>query len=341
MRNRNIFLTPVLMTCIACAISNLAQESGSIRGTVVDEHGAPVGGTKVNASPEEGRPGSIFIRYVETDSRGRFKINGLTWGRYKLFAKNEAVGYPDMRWAFYSDDKYPTVVLSPAAPEAEVRFQLGPKAAILRGCITNLLTGAPLDAAFKLTRAAPPNKWISTSVAPNYRVLLPPSTDILLEVTAPGFGTWTSPHPLRLQPGSETRLNISLEPSHDPSLHPSKFLIPDGYTGWLLLEYKVKDGRPVPIENGVKIFKFPSNGVLNTSSPGPERGAEDEYLFYFPDGSLHEICADYRNGKGMIWGKHEGSKGGIMDQFGFFIGTEEQFKKYRSRITHPGSIPAP
>jgi hypothetical protein len=339
MRNNSIPILTSLTICVVCAISNFAQEGGSIRGTVLDENGAPISGAKVNAERENGRPGSLLIRYVETDSHGQFEITRLTWGKYRLFAKNEDAGYPDMRWAFYSNDVYPIVALSPGVPEPEIRIQLGPKAGILTGSITNSLTGAPISAGFKLTRTAPANKWISTSVAPNFRLLLPPATDILLEVSAPGFRTWTLPYPLYLQPGSETRLDIPLEPSHDPSLHPSKFLIPSAYVGWLLLEYKVKDAQPVPIENSIRIFKFPANGALSTSSSGPDSGAEDEYFFYSQDGTLSEIPADYRNGKGMIWGKHQGSKGGVIVQFGFFIGTEEQYKKYQSRETHPGPIP--
>lgn len=207
--------------------------------------------------------------------------------------------------------------------------------------MTNAANGAPLNVGLKLTRAASPDKWLSTSAPPDYRILLPSSTDVLLKVSAPGFKTWSPGHPLRLEPGAEMHLDISLEPAHDPDLHVSKFLVPDGYVGWLLLEYNVKDTEPVPIEAGVKVFKFPSNGALNTSAPGPETGADDEYFYYSTDGSLREIPTDYRNGKGMIWGQHEGTRNGALSQFGFFVGSEEQYKKYQSRATHPGRISAP
>jgi len=340
MTNRNsACVLAALMTSVLGSICSFAQGNGAISGTVVDENGVPVSEAKVNAEPEDRRPGSLLLHYVETDSGGHFMISRLAWGKYKLFAKKDDSGYPDMRWSFYSDDIFPTATVTPTAPDVEVQIQLAPKAAVLTGSIANALTGAPLNAGLKLTRAVPPHKWISTSVPPNYRVLLPPSSDILLEVSAPGFRTWTPGHPLRLAPGAELRMDISLEPSHDPDLHPSWFLVPEGYVGWLLLEYNVKDAQPAPEKNEIKTFKFPANGVLNTSSAGPQRGAEDHYFYYSPDGSLREIPTDYRNGKGMIWGQHEGAKNGVFTQFGFFVGIEEQYRKLQTQATHPGPIP--
>src|SRR5215470_17099482 len=168
MRKGNIFAFAALTIYMVAPANTFAQASGSIRGTVVNENGAPVSGAKVHAEPTDTRPGSHFVRYVETDSRGEFKIDRLAWGKYRLFAKKEDSDYPDMQWAFYSNDVFPTVALSAGVSEPEIRIQLGPKAAVLTGSITNALTGAPVDAGFKLTRAAPPNKWVSTSVAPHY-----------------------------------------------------------------------------------------------------------------------------------------------------------------------------
>ena len=43
----------------------------------------------------------------------------------------------------------------------------------------------------------------------------------------------------------------------------------------------------------------------------------------------------------MIWGNYEGSEGGLMSLYGFFVGTEEQYNRYKSQTTHPGPIPTP
>lgn len=338
-RCRPMILTPVLAALLPLMLN--AQSTGSIRGTVVDEKGAPVSNAKVNASPVGGWLITKLVRYVETDAQGRFLIDGLTLGKYGIFAMKEEAQYPNLSSSFYSDNVFPTAVINAAAPTAEVRVQLGPKAAVLTGSITDAINGSPVDAAFQLTRVVSPSEWLGCSAPPNYRILLPSSVDVLVEVSAPGYRTWSSPAPLRLQPGAEMRLDIQLEPSHDPSLHPSKFLVLDGYVGWLLLEYNVKEGAPVPTENGIEVFKFPQSGALTTSSPGPQRGADDQYLYYATDGSTHEIPMDYRNGGGRVWGQYEGTRNGILSQFGFFVGTEEQYKKYQSRRTRPGYIHSP
>src|SRR5262249_32960704 len=125
------------------------------------------------------------------------------------------------------------------------------------------------------------------------------------------------------------------------NLQSSRFLIPDGYVGWVQLEHNVKDAAPVQIDNGIKVFKFSVSGVLSTSSDGPDRGADDEYFYYREAGAIRDIPTNYKAGQGMIWGAYEGSKAGQMTLLGFFIGTEEQYKKYRARQTRPGPIPNP
>ncbi|HYL82813.1 MAG TPA: carboxypeptidase regulatory-like domain-containing protein [Candidatus Angelobacter sp.] len=322
-----------------CATRSTAQEKGAIRGTVIDSDGSPIAAAKVNATLLTGQPTSKAIRYVSTDSDGRFLIDGLQFGRYAVFAMKEEALYPNMSSSFYSDHIFPSAAVTPWAPTAELRVQLGAKAGIITGSVTDSANGAPISAAFLLTRAASPNDWLGTSAPPNYRILLPSSVDVLVEVSEPGFKTWKPPTPLRLQPGEEMRLDIALDPSHDPNLHPSRFLVPDGYVGWLLLNYEVKGAEPVPIEDGIQVYKFPFSGALETSSTGPQRGAGDEYFYYSSDGALREIPADYRNGKGMVWGRYEGTRNGVMAQFGFFVGSEQQYKKFQMRKTRPGPVP--
>ncbi len=187
---------------------------------------------------------------------GHFEIDGLVWGKYKVFAKKEDAGYPDVRWSIYSANIFPTIEVTATAPLAKIRIKLGPRAGVLAGSLTNALTGAPVNAGFKLIRADSPNDWISTAVAPDYRVLLPSGTNVLLEVSAPGFKTWGLPAPINLRPGAEMRLNIQLEPFHDPTLQPLEFSVPEGYVGWLVLEHGVKDAQPTPVESGGRSTSF-------------------------------------------------------------------------------------
>lgn len=336
-----ILISPFLFLFASTGTEAVAQGLGSIHGSVVDERSSPIRGVLVNASVINGRPTSTLVRYVETDVDGRFVIDHLGWGAYAVFAKKEEDGYPDMAASFYSNDIFPTVAIEPSSPSAEIRIQLGPKAGIVTGSVRNSATGAPVNAGFRLVRVEAPEKWLSTSVPPTYRILIPSSTHVLLEASAPGFKTWSLRHPLLLQPGAELELDIALELSHYPNLHPSKFLVPRGFVGWLFLDYNVKNAQPAPTDGGFKVFRFPDTGALQIATSGPERGADDQYFFYSPDGSLEEIPPDYRNGKGMIWGVYEGTRDGTLSQFGFFVGTEEQYKKFQTRINHPGPVIVP
>ena len=338
MKIRKFGMACALIICwLGGAISG-AQELGKIMGIVVDENCVPVIAAKVSVDRADQTQFHSLLRSIDTDSAGRFVIGRLAFGQYKVFAKQEQLGYPDTRWSFYSGDVFAHATVNSTHPTADVQIKIGPKAGLLTGSVSDALSGAPVPAAFKLTRVDAPNDWISTSMPPSYRVLLPPATRVRLEVSAPGFKAWAYPDTLRLQSGIERRLDIALEPSHDRNLHGSRFLVPAGYIGWLLLEYHVPSAEAVPMKSGEPTFKFPPSGKLNTSSEGPQSGAQDVYLFYSPDGSIRPIPTDYRGGSSMIWGQYVGTRQGILCEFGFFVGSEEQYKKYQSLKTRPGPI---
>jgi Carboxypeptidase regulatory-like domain len=308
-----------------------AQAAGVVAGEVTDERGVALGGAKVNAQSLDGRPEGSGVRYVETDADGRFAIDRLPLGRYSVFAMKEDAGYPDMEPSFYSDGtKIPVATITAATPVATVSIRLGPKAAIVEGSVSDASTGAPVNGFFSLMRIANPQGWLSTSLPATYRVLVPALTDVSLSVTAPGYEKWTDAGPINLRSGQEMHLDVSLEPARDPNLQPSQFLIPDGYSGWVLLVYNQKDAPPVQIDDGIKVFKFSKVGRLTTSSAGPDRGADNKYLYYSADGSVRDVPMDYKNGKGMIWGEYEGTQQGVMSEYGFFVGTEQQYSEARN-----------
>jgi hypothetical protein len=125
-----------------------------------------------------------------------------------------------------------------------------------------------------LKQVKDPNKWMGTSAAPNFRVLIPSSKEIEVKVSAPGYDTWfypgsgVPPQPLLMEPGSEMHLDILLKPAHDKSLPISKFLIPEGYTGWLRVEHDVECAPPVPVENGVRVYAFLETGLQKSGPAG-------------------------------------------------------------------------
>ena len=122
---------------------------------------------------------------------------------------------------------------------------------------------------------------------------------------------------------------------------PNRYLIPDGYVGWVKVYFNVKEAPPLPIEDGHYLFKFPASGTLETSS-APEFGeATDEY-HYYSENNRRLLTNTLYGGNGMIWGGYDGSAttasmgentGDMPEEnqvrySGFFVGTEPEYTKY-------------
>ena len=307
---------------------------GLIQGVVLDDIGNPLPRAKVHAELKDVAMAKK-IRFVESDQNGFFVIDRLDFGTYYVEAMKEDDGYGGMSWSFSNDKPLPTVQISAQTRIADVVVSLGPKAGILTGTIRDAVTGKPISAGFDLVQVKDHTKWMGAGTAPDFRVLIPSSKDMEVKVSAPGYDTWVNPgpnlapKPLRMEPGSEAHLDILLNPTHDTNLPISKFVIPDGYVGWLRVEHDVECASPVPVESGTTIFRFTGTNVLETSSPMPETAAERRYFYYSTGGSERDLAADYRNGNGMIWRETPGSRDGRMRMFMFFVGTEEQSKSQR------------
>jgi len=213
-----------LVSAVVTMAASLAlaepQGIGLIRGIVVDELGTPIQGAKVNADPLEKTAKNRLVRFVETDQSGRFAIDRLALVKYRVFAMKESEAYANTRYAFYSNNSYQSVALTSQSPTVEIRLQVGPKAGIVHGRLTDAITGQAVDGVILLRRSDPPNYWISKSLPPEFRILVPSSCGVYLEVSAPGYrsvyyGGPDDPSkraPLRLGPGATKRLDFRLEP---------------------------------------------------------------------------------------------------------------------------------
>jgi hypothetical protein len=112
-----------------------------------------------------------------------------------------------------------------------------------------------------------------------------------------------------------------------------KYVIPDGYVGWLRIDYGVSESRamqygltrilPLLVENGAVVAQFPPSGYLVTSSRMEDGWAKDEY-FYSANGVRKPLSQAHDTG--MVWDKVNGSNYTI-----FFIGTSADYQKYGSR----------
>lgn len=124
---------------------------------------------------------------------------------------------------------------------------------------------------------------------------------------------------------------------------PDLFLIPQGYTGWVLVEYEVKDAPPLELRDGYRVLPVPSSGILKTSSGQQQGWARDVYKFVDASGNLTDLPQTGWGKGGLIWGASVSSgKVGVSfaregqdaitceiqtsPSLKFFVGTEMQFK---------------
>jgi hypothetical protein len=122
--------------------------------------------------------------------------------------------------------------------------------------------------------------------------------------------------------------------------HPTKFLIPQGYVGWVKIEHG-EGGPPLEMSNGIYICRIPTSGILQTSSMLEDGWAKDEYFYYSEDGSLRTLPDTGWGGGGMIWGgntEFQLAGNGIRPKRfseNFYVGREDQYHKNVSRQTEP------
>ena len=57
------------------------------------------------------------------------------------------------------------------------------------------------------------------------------------------------------------------------------FLMPEGYVGWIRVDFEVPGAPPLTVENGFYILKFSDTGRIQTSSRDI-LGSQDEFLYY-------------------------------------------------------------
>lgn len=217
MKQRLLF--PLILSIYSICSQSSAQEPGSVQGAVLDEEGKSVVAAHVQVEPL-GKVLSSPVRETETDKTGHFLIDNLQLGSYKTFAMKESAGYPDTAFAFYSNQVFSTVTLTTNAPKVDLMLKIGPPSGVVNGLVTNAITQELVSASFLLRRASDFENWISLSQRPQYRVLLPPNTDVLLEVSAAGYKTLYYGGPsdplgrpaIRLNSGQEMKLDIQLQP---------------------------------------------------------------------------------------------------------------------------------
>ena len=60
---------------------------------------------------------------------------------------------------------------------------------------------------------------------------------------------------------------FSIDASRNSAPRSFRFLIPEGYRGWVRVEFEIPGAPPLPTEAGQTVIKIPPSGLLRTSSP--------------------------------------------------------------------------
>jgi hypothetical protein len=105
-----------------------------------------------------------------------------------------------------------------------------------------------------------------------------------------------------------------------------RLLVPEGYSGWVRVEFEVPGAPALPVEAGQIVLRIPPSGSLRTSSPEQYGWVKNSYLFYSGAGVLP--LPDSGPGE-HVWGKINGEESGSSGKKKyeeFFVGTEQQFK---------------
>jgi hypothetical protein len=128
---------------------------------------------------------------------------------------------------------------------------------------------------------------------------------------------------LALLTGLALWLSVSVRNS---TRHSLRFLIPQGYIGWIRVEFEAQGAPPLAMEDGEYIVKIPPDGVLRTSSAEQYGWARDHYYYYSAQGARPLPDS---GSAALIWVKINGEGSGISGKRKYeelFVGTAQQFK---------------
>jgi hypothetical protein len=80
----------------------------------------------------------------------------------------------------------------------------------------------------------------------------------------------------------------------------NRYLIPEGYSGWVCVTYAVAGKPPLPLEDGFRLVKFDGGGIVETSDSGMPGKLRDEFLFYSENGTRPLNFSTEMGGGGTI-----------------------------------------
>lgn len=116
--------------------------------------------------------------------------------------------------------------------------------------------------------------------------------------------------------------------------HPILFLIPQGYVGWVRVQFSVKGASHMPRQNNYFLARIPNSGLLKTASPIETGWAADKFCYVTPSGLPEPLRSNPPEDDSEVW---PGSS--TLTYQSYFIGTKDQFMEAGHLIG--GEAPGP
>jgi hypothetical protein len=213
---------------IAPQIHEQVQRDCAVAGRVINADGDVISGVTVSAELDSA--GSAAIQTTVSDKDGNFKIPIRQMGNYTVSGSKEEDGYPLTVSGFHQQvslDQIPKLTFTECKVVTDVVLQLGQKAPMIEGDVTDHVTGQLIKRATIILRRVDNPELIyqtSTNEATPGRFRLAVSTaPFMMEVESPKYEAWTYNNDgvdrsdaLMVARGQTRKLRIALRPKKQP-----------------------------------------------------------------------------------------------------------------------------
>ncbi len=209
----------IALTC-ALSVSALANaQHGSIGGRVVTSSSEPLADAHIEAIPVERSVGQERHATV-TATDGRFKLDAMPAGRYRLYVWKLSAGVPDLTTVFYQQPgmTYPEAVVLKDRETKVGDLHIEGRWAWLTMNIIDARSKKPVTTARCFLKRLDVGFVIETGVKEGSISFYIPSAPVSLKLTAPGYEDWiysehsTNKSAVKLAPGDKVTLEIQLAP---------------------------------------------------------------------------------------------------------------------------------
>ena len=119
-----------------------------------------------------------------------------------------------------------------------------------------------------------------------------------------------------------------------PHRRPADVYFPDGYVGWVRIEYGVPGAPALDRDffGPMEYQRFPPSGLLQTSST-LDNGAASVSYYYYSDHDEREIPYEMVNGGAISWCVKKPDNSRLKREFlTYFVGPKEEYQKHKHEM---------